>query len=119
PVVTIDPYRRNLQDAYIDLLGRKLAEATPAMREPQAMVRASLVGLEGEIRTALPRTHDAATHAHLEASLASIGTALDPRFAPVTAAAGAGRGGRGGFSIFDAPTDPLDCWPDYRVTIGH
>lgn len=118
PAVTIDPYRRNLQDAYVDLLGRKLAEATPAMREPQAMVRANLVGLASEIRTALPRTHDAATRDHLEASLDSISKALDPKFEPPAAAAG-GRGGRAGFSIFDAPTDPLDCWPDYRVTIGH
>lgn len=117
PAVTIDAYRRNLQDSYIALLGGKLAEATPAMREPQALVRANLVSLEAEIRRALPKAQDAATHAHLEASLDSIGKALDPRFAPPAAAAG-GRAGRSGLSIFDAPADTLDCWPDYRVTLG-
>lgn len=109
-MVTIDAYRRNLQDSYIDLLGRKLAETTPGMHEPQALVRADLIALNGEIHRALPKTHDAATRAHLVASIDAIDKALDPKFAPAAPAAA------GPFARGVSQDDGLFCWPDVRVT---
>ncbi|MGH9519114.1 MAG: zinc-dependent metalloprotease, partial [Terriglobales bacterium] len=107
--VEIDAYRRNLQDSYIGLLGRKLAETAPGMREPQALVRADLIALNGEIHRALPQAHAAATRAHLVASIDAIDKALDPKFAPAAAAAGPFARGLSG-------EDGLICWPDVRVT---
>lgn len=119
PAVEIDPYRRNLQDSYIALVGQKLAENNGAMAEPQAMLRYELTTLSGEIKAAEPKAKDRATRAHLEADRDQIAKALDPRFLPAAPAAGAGRGGRGGVGFFDSPFDvppgELDCWPDYAI----
>jgi hypothetical protein len=120
PTVSIDPYRRNLQDSYIEVLGVKLAEEGGAMMEPQGLMRAELKSLQAEIRSATPKAQDRATRAHLEASSDRIGKLLDPKFAPsgLNAALAGRGGGGGGFTFFDAP-DPLDCWPDYKITLGH
>ncbi|MGH9392916.1 MAG: zinc-dependent metalloprotease, partial [Terriglobales bacterium] len=116
PKVDIDPYRRNLQDSYIQMLGQKLAETSPAVAEPQALMRYELTTLASQIRAAEPKASDRATRAHLEADRDAIAKALDPRFAPPAAAAGAGRGGRGGASsAFDTHAGLLDCWPDYAI----
>jgi hypothetical protein len=134
PAVSIDAYRRNLQNGYIEDLAIKVNERTAGMEDVRALLRAELRMLSGEINAALPKTKDATTRAHLEAAKDSIVKALDPRipFEAATAPAG-GRGGRGGVSatdtdrhgrpinptpktrVFDAKPETLGCWPDYAI----
>src|SRR6185437_15722832 len=112
--VEIDPYRRNLQDSYIDLVGQKLGENTAAMAEPQALLRYELTSLSSAIRAAEPKAADRGTRAHLEADRDQIAKALDPKF--VRPAAPGASAGRGGFvNPFDSPDGVLDCWPDYAI----
>jgi len=112
--VEIDPYRRNLQDSYIDLVGQKLEESNPAMSEPQALLRYELTTLSAAIRAAEAKAADRGTRAHLEADRDQIAKALDPKFVrPAAAGAGAGRGGF--VNPFDSPDGVLDCWPDYAI----
>jgi hypothetical protein len=144
PAVTIDAYRRNLQDGYIEDLAVRVNERTAGMEDVRALLRAEMRMLTGEINAALPKAKDAATRAHLDAAKDSIAKALDPKvpFVAATAPAG-GRGGRGGIdatgtgrygtsgsgtsrnsgngatskgSVFDADPESLGCWPDYTVT---
>ncbi|MGH9482585.1 MAG: zinc-dependent metalloprotease, partial [Terriglobales bacterium] len=115
PAVAIDPYRRNLQDSYIALVGAKLAEVNGAMAEPQALLRYELVTLSAAIKAAEPKAGDPATRAHLDADRDQIAKALDPRFLPPAAAAGAGRGGRGAVTGFNTPAADLGCFPDYAI----
>jgi hypothetical protein len=64
----IDPYRRNLQKSYVgalqDILSSNKAEVTET--DASSIIRADLIRLEGEIRTAIPGQHDALSKDHLQ-----------------------------------------------------
>ena len=116
PQVKIDAYRRGLQRSYLTLVNGKLnpapaaaaAEApaggggrggrgggnTPGDEKP--MYRAELRALSAAITSALAKTTDHETKAHLEASRDEIAKILDPKFLPAAPAAAAAGGGRGG-----------------------
>ena len=68
----------------------------------------------------MPKAADADTRAHLSAVNDEIARALDPKFAiaaeTAAPAAGGGRGGFQGNSIFNADPATLGCWPDYTIT---
>jgi hypothetical protein len=113
--ITTDAYRRNLQRNYIDLMAGKINSRTPATDEVRALVRAELQTLSQELNSALAKTTDRATRAHLADSRDQIAKALDPKIAPQ---APAGTGGPGGFpGMDDDGTLPLTCWPDYAIRI--
>ena len=76
PRIAIDAYRRNLQRAYLDIA---VARVNGASGDEKALYRAELKSLDGVIASALPRVSDRETRAHLEASLAQISMALEPR----------------------------------------
>ena len=93
--VTIDPYRRNLQRAHLELASARI---TPSADEARALYRGELKALDAEVRAALPKATDAATRRHLEDARVAIAGALDPqRLAPPDgpAARPAGAPGRG------------------------
>lgn len=137
PSVSIDAYRRNLQNGYIESMAVKVNERTAGLEDVRALLRAELKMLSGEITAAMAKSKDAATRAHLEAAKDSIMKALDPKvpFEPATAAPAGGRGGRGGTgangtgtgrygslpaaapkpSVFEAKPETLGCWPDYGI----
>jgi len=93
--VTIDPYRRTLQNQYLAQLNAKLnpppAPATPVPQFPgftppaplledaRSELRGELVSLRGDIRRAAPRASDRETRLHLDASDHEIGEILDPK----------------------------------------
>jgi hypothetical protein len=119
PHVRIDAYRRNLQRAYLDVANNKLngpATQAPANAAPGSAVisgderpfyRAELKTLVATIGTALAKTSDPETRAHLENSRDQIARILDPRFAPP-----AGNGNAAARAI----GEQLDtCWPDYMI----
>lgn len=80
PSVTIDPYRRNLQRAHLELASARI---TPSADEARALYQGELKALDAEVRAALPKATDAATRRHLDDARVAIAGALDPqRLAP-------------------------------------
>jgi hypothetical protein len=119
PQVRIDAYRRNLQNAYLDLVNTKLNPAQAAAAAPQGggggrggrggaarsedekpFFRAELHALNASITAAIAKATDHDTKAHLEGAKDQIAKILDPKFLPpAPAGAAGGRGGRGGISL--------------------
>jgi hypothetical protein len=109
PQVKIDPYRRELQRTYLQDVNTKLnpPPAAAVVNAPpgrvqtsgdeRPMYRAELRTLNASITSAIAKTTDHETKAHLEAAKDEIARILDPLPAAraATPAAGAG-GGRGG-----------------------
>jgi hypothetical protein len=94
PVKT-DVYRRNLQRAYIELLGTKLnpppwspppglppgfvlMPPPPLAGEARAIIRAELADLDASLARALPKASDRETKAHLQDSMYQISKILFP-----------------------------------------
>lgn len=126
PKIQIDAYRRNLQRAYLDLANTKLNGAAPTAPvglppgfaqgffatsgDERPLYRAELKSLNTSIGSALVRTSDRETRAHLEGARDQIARILDPKFA---APAGAGAAAFRAFGEqFD---DAVTCWPDYII----
>jgi hypothetical protein len=121
--VRIDPYRRNLQRAYLDLINTKvnstsvvpaglppeLAGLFASSGEEKPLYRAELRTLNASIAAALPKTMDRETKAHLEGVRDQIAKVLDPKFASVPGSAAPII--RIGIDGFDLGT----CWPDYII----
>jgi hypothetical protein len=95
--VRVDPFRRNLQRSYLELVGAKLNPAAPGAprfvptasgvtisavpRSPtdaRALLRGELRDLDTAIRTALARTPDRTTRLHLQDARTEIERILNP-----------------------------------------
>jgi hypothetical protein len=90
----VDPYRRNLQHAFVDVMDRLLntplvppgggsgffggGAPTPRPRAAQALARLELTELAGALRAAQSRVTDRATRAHVGHLLARIDRVLNP-----------------------------------------
>lgn len=89
----IDPFRRNLQRAYLERLrwlmteepeptpgffGGSLNNVDIAQSDIRPFVRGQLTTLQSEIRRARSRTSDRATRLHLDDALVRIADILDP-----------------------------------------
>ncbi|HUA82492.1 MAG TPA: zinc-dependent metalloprotease [Bryobacteraceae bacterium] len=111
PQVRIDAYRRNLQDAYLEIINTKLngnpaaagrggfggGRGRPMDRsdDEKPFFRAELRVLNTQIGAALAKAADHDTRAHLEGARDQIAKILDPKFLPpAPAVAAGGRGGR-------------------------
>jgi hypothetical protein len=116
PTVKIDAYRRNLQNAYLDLVNNKLNPAPagaaaapqgggrggrgpgPKSEDEKPFFRAELHALTASLNVAIAKATDHDTKAHLEGAKDQIAKILDPKFlAPAAEGGAGGRGGRGGF----------------------
>ncbi len=90
PQVSIDPYRRNLQRAHLDLIADRLNGRAPVNDDQRAYYRGELRSLDAGIRAAIPKAANRPTRLHLEDSRDQISKILDPKFAlPAPAAQGA------------------------------
>jgi hypothetical protein len=94
--VAIDPFRRELQRAYLNTANAKvnpapfvppagfpaalLGQLGPARStsDVRSLMRSEVVALDGQIRTAIGRATNRETRAHLEAARAQIAKILDP-----------------------------------------
>jgi hypothetical protein len=132
PQVLIDPYRRNLQRAYLDQVNTKVngnATPLPAGLPPELLgllassgderpfYRAELRALNAAITVAVARATDRETKAHLEDSRHQIAKILDPKFAPPAGNAGAIiRIAFDGIDpLWGLPDPRAVCWPDYVI----
>ena len=132
--VKIDAYRRNLQNAYLDLLNTKVNRNAPAIpaglpaeaaaqlragysEDEKPFYRAELRTLNAAIGQAVSKAKDAATRAHLEGARDQIARILDPKFAPASGAAVVAPIPTGTDEIdpFTASPDLLGCWPNYMI----
>ena len=107
--VKIDPYRRNLQRAYVQTLGDRVSAKAPSTDDSRALFRGELRAVETEIKTALARTTDRVTRLHLEDVRDQIAKTLGGKAGEGDAAATA--------STTDAIDDGfggwlLDCWKE-------
>ena len=126
PKVTVDAYRRNLQRSYLDIANNKLnapAQAAPQGLPPgfaalfvtsgdeRSFYRAELRAISAAAGSALARSSDKATRAHLESVRDQVGKILNPE------------GGRTGGNAFNEEAmrflemyyNPTSCWPDYVI----
>ena len=90
--VTIDPFRRNLQRAYIDLIANRLSPAPNAnafgvqvvlgrkvgSTDARALLRGELVDLDAQLRAGLPRAANRETRLHILDSRDQIDRILHP-----------------------------------------
>ncbi len=93
---TIDPYRRNLQRAYIERMDFLMTKDQPAVPEQfrrfvsrtnvdvnqsdiRAVTRAELKTLESNIKSAVARTNDTMSKIHLQDALQRIDAILNPK----------------------------------------
>jgi hypothetical protein len=93
--VSIDPYRRTLQNQFLSQVNAKLNPPTvvatpgpqfpgltppaPLLEDARSQLRGELVSLRADIRRAVPRASDRETRLHLEAADHEIGDILDPK----------------------------------------
>jgi hypothetical protein len=76
--IQIDLYRRNLQRAYVEILGRRV-NPTEVSSDLPAIARAELKRALLNIRNAIPKTKDPASLLHFEEMETRIERLLDPR----------------------------------------
>jgi hypothetical protein len=91
---SVDPYRRNLQQAFVDVMDRLIntplvtppppqfvafgATATTRPADARALARLELEGLQTSLRAAMPKTTDRMTRAHFSDLQARIERVLRP-----------------------------------------
>lgn len=116
--VRIDPYRRNLQRTYLDLMAERLNGRAPVTDDQRPFIRGELRALNGDLARAIARTRDRSTRLHLEDARDQIAHILDPKFPkPAAPQQTPGLGfGRGLEDLFqtDEPGN-IRCWIDYTV----
>jgi hypothetical protein len=107
----VDPYRRNLQRAYIETLSTRVTGPLAAADDVRAFFRGELKTLDADLGTVLGRIQDRATQLHVQDLRMQIAKAFDPG-----AQAAAAR------TTTDLSDDEFDvtvgrdaCWIDYAV----
>ena len=116
--VKVDPYRRNLQRAYIDLASLRVNAAQSSADDNRALFRGELRAVDAAAQAAAARTTDAETRRHLQDLRAEVAKALDPGRIPASTSAPSGPA-----RTFDGDdawglTTPDTCWPDYVIRPG-
>jgi hypothetical protein len=108
--VRVDPYRRNLQRAYLDLVNEKINGRLASSGESRPLARLEIRALDTAVRAAMPRTTDRVTRAHLQDVRDQIGRILDPKFAPPATPTLA-------LPIIIGADGETGCWLDYAIRI--
>ena len=126
PAPMIDPYRRNLQRAYLDIANSKLnatATAVPQGLPPgfaamfvtsgdeRGFYRAELREIRAAAEAAAAKTTDRATRVHLDSVRDQVDKILDPKETGRAAAAADEFRDR----MLDLYFNPTSCWPDYEI----
>jgi hypothetical protein len=107
--VAIDPYRRNLQRAYLTVMGDKINGRLAATGDGRGLARGELRAIDLAAQGAIARAADAITRAHLRDVRDRIAKILDPQFAPPPATP---------VPAVPALDEPEGCWLDYAIRTG-
>jgi len=115
----VDAYRRNLQRAYLNLMGDKLNGRLAVTDDQRPFIRGELRALNADVTKALARTTDRATRMHLDDVKDQIAKILDPKFSPPAPTTSPFPFI---FGLFNADGEELhdgllNCWPDYSIRI--
>jgi hypothetical protein len=118
PGRAVDPFRRNTQRVYLDVIDNRLNGGTP-QPEVRALLRGELRTLRSQIVAAIPSALDRASRVHLEDARDQVDEILDPRAMRVPVGRGGGPGGVPALR-FDYDNDPFlkppdGCWTDYSL----
>jgi hypothetical protein len=113
PATAIDPYRRNLQRAYLDLMNDKI-NGRRTTDEDRPLARGELRLLQQSVRAAITKAADRETRFHLEDVRDQIARILDPKFVPPATPPG-GPILILGLDAFDESFRDDRCWPDYVI----
>ena len=108
----VDPYRRNLQRAYIETLADRINGRLAAVDDTRAFFRGELKSLDTDLRAVAPRVTDRATRLHIDDVRTQIERALDHTVQE--SATGAARTTLTD-ELFDVSIDPESCWLDYAI----
>jgi len=116
PGRVIDPFRRNTQRVYLDVIDNRLNGGAP-QPEVRALLRGELRALRAQLVAAIPAATDRASRVHLEDARDQVDEILDPRAMRAPAGRGAGAGPLQTLR-FDFDNDPFlkapeGCWPDF------
>jgi hypothetical protein len=108
----VDPYRRNLQRAYIETLADRINGRLAAVDDTRAFFRGELKSLDVDLRGAAAKVTDRATRLHIDDVRTQIERALDH-----TVQESVAPGARTTFAddLFDVSIDPESCWIDYAI----
>jgi hypothetical protein len=115
--VKIDAYRRNLQRAYLDMLGDKLNGRLAVTDDQRPFIRGELRTLNADVTRTMARTTDRATRMHLEDVKDQIAKILDPKFAQPAPATSTLPIIIGRFDEDEDLRESLYCWPDYSIRL--
>ncbi len=115
----MDAYRRNLQRAYLNLMGDKLNGRLAVTDDQRPFIRGELRALNADVTKALARTTDRATRMHLDDVKDQIAKILDPKFSPPAPTTSPFPFI---FGLFNADGEELhdgllNCWPDYSIRV--
>ncbi len=110
PLVKIDAYRRNLQRAYLELVGTRLNGPQRATDDQRPMLRGELQTIANNAKTAALRASDRTTKLHLEDLRDEIAKILDPKYQQANPT------GANPIVLIPSLADEF-CWTDYAVTI--
>jgi len=77
--ISVDPFRRNLQRTYLEIIDSRLNARRPVSNDMRAFLRGELKRIDQEIAGVLSRAVDDATRYHLSDIRAEIGEILEPR----------------------------------------
>jgi hypothetical protein len=79
--IEIDPFRRNLQRTYLEIVDLRLNGRNPVSTDMRAFLRGELQRIDEEISEAYPRAINDATRYHLNDVRTEIGNILEPKIA--------------------------------------
>jgi hypothetical protein len=106
--VQIDPFRRNLQRAYLDAMSDKVNSR--ASGESRPLARGELRSIDVSVRAAIAKAADRPTRLHLQDVRDQIARILDPKFAPTTAPQP--------LPIILGVDESVGCWLDYAIRVA-
>src|SRR5687768_4224391 len=110
--VKVDPFRRNTQRAYLEVMSEKLNGRAAPTDDSRGLIRSELRAVDAAARRALAKSADRATRVHLEDVRDQIARILDPKFAAPAAPAGPGQGRP---ALEDLESSDDRCWPDFAI----
>ncbi|MBL8231514.1 MAG: zinc-dependent metalloprotease [Bryobacterales bacterium] len=133
PATVIDPWRRNLQRAYLELVNDRLnGRATPAIAmgarsfsiiplnpndDARGLLRAELRSIAAQIATKNGSITERATRAHLDDMKDRIAQILDPKVTPASPASSItmGRPTVDQIEEWMIPQEWMTCWPNLSI----